>query len=119
MESTNEPLDNFQQLYVDVKKYVELQAEYIKVDLVEKLTILLSTLVIITIIIVLVIAALFYCFFALAYALEPILGSLSISFGIISGFYVLLIAVFVLFRKQIVINPLVKFLSKLFLSKIN
>ncbi|MFT3754211.1 MAG: phage holin family protein [Paludibacter sp.] len=117
MPNNQEPADNFQQLYADVKKYVELQTEYVKVEFVEKLTIILSALLIIGLVIVLVIAALFYLFFSLAYALQPLLGSLAVSFAIISGLYVILIALFMMFRKQIVINPLVKFLSNLFLKK--
>jgi len=116
MENTPEPAESFQQLYADVKKYVELQAEYLKVEFVEKLTILVSTLLIIIIITVLAIAALFYLFFSLAYALEPLLGSLAISFVLISGIYVLLILFLVILRKRLVINPLVNFLSKLFLK---
>jgi len=117
MMNTQEPVENFQQLYDDVKKYVFLQTEYIKVEFVEKLTILLSTLLIVTLLIVLAIIALFYLFFSLAYALEPVLGSLSVCFGIISGIYVILIGILLLLRNRIVINPLVKFLSNLFLTK--
>jgi len=119
MLSAEEPASNFQQLYNDVKKYVELQTEYVKVEFVEKLTILLSTLLIIALILILVMAALFYLFFSIAYALEPVLGSLALSFGVISGIYVLLIAVLFLLRKRIIINPLAKFLSNLFLTKTN
>lgn len=117
MINTKEPVEDFQQLYNDVKKYVELQTEYVKVEFVEKLTILLSTLLILTVIIILVIAALFYLFFSLAYALVPIVGSLAISFCIISGIYFFLIILLFALRKQFVINPLVRFLSKLFLTK--
>ena len=116
MENTPEPAESFQQLYADLKKYVELQAEYLKVEFVEKLTILVSTLLIIILITVLAVAALFYLFFSLAYALEPLLGSLAVSFAIISGIYVLLILFLVILRKRLVINPLVKFLSNLFLK---
>ena len=117
MANNQEPAENLQQLYADVKNYVELQTEYVKVEFVEKLTIILSALLIIGLIIVLVIAALFYLFFSLAYTLQPLLGSLAASFAIISGIYVVLIGLFVMFRKQIVINPLVRFLSNLFLKK--
>jgi membrane-bound ClpP family serine protease len=116
MLNNQEPADNLQQLYDEVKKYVQLQTEYVKVDFVEKLTILLSTLLIIGIVLILVIAALFYLFFSLAYALQPILGSLAISFAIISGIYVALIVLLMAFRKKLVINPLVRFLSNLFLK---
>ena len=116
MANNHEPADNFQQLYDDVKKYVELQTEYVKVEFVEKLTILLSTLLIIGIVMVLVIAALFYLFFSLAYALQPLFGSLALSFALITCIYVLLIVLFMIYRKRIVINPLVRFLSNLFLK---
>ena len=119
MSNNQEPVENFQQLYEDVKKYVFLQTEYVKVEFVEKLTILLSTLLIITLITVLAIIVLFYLFFSIAYAIEPIVGSLSLSFAIIAGIYVVLIAILFLFRNRLVIHPLTKFLSNLFLSKIN
>lgn len=119
MIKSSEPVENFQQLYDDVKKYVSLQSEYLKVEFVEKLTILLSTLLIIILITVLAIIALFYLFFSLAYALLPIVGGLSASFCIIAGIYLILIGILFLLRKQLVINPLVKFLSNLFLTKIN
>lgn len=117
--NTPESTENFQQLYEDVKKYVFLQTEYLKVEFVEKLTILLSTLLIVTLIIVLAIIALFYLFFSLAYAIEPMVGSLSISFALIAGIYVILIGLLYVLRKQLIITPMVKFLSNLFLNKIN
>jgi uncharacterized membrane protein YqjE len=119
MTNNPEQAENFQQLFDDVKKYVFLQSEYLKVEFVEKLTILLSTLLIITLIIVLATIALFYLFFSLAYVVEPVVGSLGASFGIISGVYVVLIGLLYSLRKQLVITPMVKFLSNLFLSKIN
>jgi len=117
--NTSDSGENFKQLYDDVKKYIFLQSEYIKVEFVEKLTILLSTLLIITLISVFGVIALFYLFFSLAYALVPLVGSLSVSFGIIAGIYIILIGLLILLRKHIVINPLVKFLSDLFLTKPN
>jgi uncharacterized membrane protein (DUF485 family) len=117
MINSQEPVDNFQQIYEDVKKYILLQTEYIKVEFVEKLTILLSTLLIVTLLMVLVLVLLFYLFFSLAYAIAPVVGSLSVSFSIIAGIYVVLIGFLILLRKQIVINPMVKFLSNLFLTK--
>jgi hypothetical protein len=117
MINTQEPVENFQQLYDDVKKYVLLQTEYVKVEFVEKLTILLSTLLVIGLIIVLVIIALFYLFFSIAYAVEPLVGSLSMSFGIISVVYAVLIVFLVLLRKRLVVSPLARFLTDLFLTK--
>lgn len=116
MINTPETADNFQQLYEDVKKYVFLQTEYIKVEFVEKLAILLSTLLIVTLLIVLAIIALFYLFFSLAYTIEPMVGSLSASFAIIAGIYLILMGLLYMYRKQLIITPMVKFLSNLFLA---
>jgi membrane-bound ClpP family serine protease len=117
MINTNEPVENFQKLYDDIKKYVELQTEYVKVEFVEKLTILLSTLLIIMLLLVLAIAALFYLFFSLAYLLVPVVGSLALSFAIISIIYVFLIILLFSFRKKLIVNPLARLLTKLFLNK--
>lgn len=109
--------DNLKDLYAEIKKYVGLQAEYFKVEFVEKMTILLSTLLIIVLVINLAVAALFYAFFALAYALEPVVGGLILSFIMVSAVFVLLIVLLFVFRKKLIINPMVRFLSTLFLDK--
>ena len=117
MINTQDPVENFQQLYDDVKKYIQLQTEYVKVEFVEKLTVLISALLIIFLIIILIMGVLFYLFFSVAYLIEPIVGSLAGSFSIISAFYLLLTFLFFMFRKRLVINPLVRFLTRLFLTK--
>ena len=117
MINTADPVENFQQLYDDVKKYIQLQSEYVKVEFVEKLTVLISALLIIFLVIILIMGALFYLFFSVAYLIEPIVGSMTVSFFIISAFYLLLTLDLFVFRKKLIINPLVRFLSRLFLNK--
>ncbi len=63
--------------------------------------------------------ALFYLFFTLAYILEPFVGGLMASFAIIAGINVVLIAIIVIFRKRLIISPLVNFLANLFLTDSN
>ncbi len=117
MDYKSEPMENFQQLYDDIKKYVSLQTEYVKVEFVEKLTILLSTLLIIMLVLILAITGLFYLFFSFAYALVPLVGSIALAFALVSGLYLLLIILIFVFRKTFIINPMTRFLSKLFLTK--
>ena len=74
MFADDKSIENFQQLFFEFKKYLELQKEYTKLELTEKLTILLSTLIMIVILIILGMVALFYLLFALAYVLEPDYG---------------------------------------------
>ncbi len=117
MFADEKSIENFQQLILECKKYLELQKEYTKLEIVEKLTILLSMLITVLILITLSMIALFYLFFALAYVLEPIVGNLAISFIIIAGISLLLIAVIIIFRRKLIISPMVNFLAKLFLNE--
>ena len=110
MFADDKSIENFQQLFFEFKKYLELQKEYTKLELTEKLTILFSTLIMV---------ALFYLLFALAYVLEPLVGGLMASFAIIAGINVLLIALVIIFRKQLIISPMVNFLANLFLTDSN
>ena len=82
----------------------------------EKLNILLSTLIMIVILIILGMVALFYLLFALAYVLEPLVGGLMASFAIIAGINILIMALVIIFRKQLIISPMVNFLANLFLT---
>lgn len=71
------------------------------------------------ILIILGMVALFYLFFTLAYILEPFVGGLMASFAIIAGINLAIIAIIVIFRKRLIISPLVNFLANLFLTDSN
>ena len=116
MFADDKSIENFQQLFFEFKKYLELQKEYTKLELTEKLTILLSTLIMIVVLIILGMVALFYLLFALAYVLEPLVRGLMVSFAMISCFHILLIALIVIFRKKIIINPMTRFIAGLFID---
>ena len=75
MFADDKSIENFQQLFFEFKKYLELQKEYTKLELTEKLTILFSTLIMVLVLIILGMVALFYLLFALAYVLEPLVGA--------------------------------------------
>ena len=119
MFTDDKSIENIQQLFAEFKKFLVLQKEYTKLELTEKLTILLSTLIMILVLAILGLVALFYLLFALAYILEPLVGGLMVSFGIIAGINVLLIAIIYFFRRQLIISPMVNFLANLFLNDSN
>lgn len=116
MFANDKSIENFQQLLLEVKKYIELQKKYTKLEMTEKLTILLSTLITVLILIILGMVALFYLLLGLAYILEPFVGGLEVSFIIISGINLALIVAVIVFRKKLIISPMVNFLAKLFLN---
>ena len=75
-EKSNESI---QQLISEAKTYLDLQKDYIRLEMTEKLTILLSTLILVLIMVVLGMVALFYFSFTLAYVLAPFVGGLMVS----------------------------------------
>ena len=109
-------IDNLQSLLTEVKKYIDLQMDYVKLDITHKLTILLSTLILILILVVLGMIALFYLSFTLAYVLEPLVGGLTISYAIITGGILLISLLVYLFRQRLIIQPLTDFLANLFIN---
>lgn len=117
MFSDDKSMDSLQHLFKELKKYFELQKEYTKLEIVEKLTILLSTLIMIAIFILLGAITLFYLFLCFAYILQPLVGGLTASYAIISGCFLLLIIIVVVFRKKLIVNPMVSFLANLFLNE--
>lgn len=119
MFSQDKSIDNLESLVKEMKKYIELQGEYLKFDLVEKLTILLGTLILILLITVLSMMAVFYFSFMLVYALEPITGSLTGSYAMIGGIILLLAFLIYIYRKKLIFQPMVNFLSHLFLDNSN
>lgn len=119
MFSQDKSIDNLESLVKEMKKYIELQGEYLKFDLVEKLTILLGTLILILLITVLSMMAVFYFSFMLVYALEPITGSLTGSYAMTGGIILLLAFLIYIYRKKLIFQPMVNFLSHLFLDNPN
>ncbi|MBQ7822712.1 MAG: phage holin family protein [Bacteroidaceae bacterium] len=111
--NTNNP---YKELFSETKKYIELQTKLFKLESVEKSGILLSTLIFLMLAVVFCAGLGFYLMFTLAYLLEPVMG-LMWSFLVISGFYLLLIIILFLFKKKLIINPIIRFLSQLFLNE--
>ena len=119
MFGAEKSIEKIQQLFTESKKYLELQTEYAKLELTEKLTILLSTLILVLVLIILGMVALFYFSFTIAYVLAPHIGGLMNSFALITLFLLILMAVVYRYRQKIIVEPMVKFLANLFLRNNN
>lgn len=116
MFADDKSIDNLQQLFLEFKKYLQMQKEYTQLELTEKLSVLLSTLILVLLVVTLGMVSLFYASFMLAYILEPYVGGLMVSFGLIAAFHLLLIILLFVFKKKWIINPMVRFLAELFLE---
>ena len=115
MFATDKTIDSLQALFTEVKHYVDLQKDYVKLDITHKLTVLLSTLILILILVVLGMIALFYLSFTLAYILEPHVGGLMNSYAIITLGILCLGVIIYWLRKRLIIQPLTNFLPTYFL----
>lgn len=109
-------IQSIRQLVVELKAYIKMQKEYTRLELTEKLTILLSTMIFAIVLISLGMVVLFYLSFSLAYLLAPHVGGLPAGYAIIAGIILLLAMLIVLFRKRLIVNPLANFLANLFLN---
>ena len=116
MFANDKSIDNLQDLFKEFRKYLELQGQYLRLEAIEKLTILLSTLILIFILVTVGVMALFYFSFMLVYVLATAVGSLIAGYAIVG---ILLIAISLLiypFLVPLIFQPMVNFLARLFLD---
>ena len=71
MFADDNSIENIQQIFLEFKKYLELQKKYTQLEVAEKLTILLSTLILVLLVVILGMVALFYLSSTLGYILDP------------------------------------------------
>lgn len=117
MFSNSKNIESIGKLLPEFKKYLELQKEFVKLDATEKMTVILSAILIVTVLLLLGSIVLLFLTFALAYYLGDVLGSFSLGFGLISAFILLLTVIFYLNRNRMVIQPMARFMTKLILTK--
>lgn len=117
MFSNSKNIESIGKLLLEFKKYLELQKEFVKLDATEKMTVILSAILIVNVLLLLGSIVLLFLTFALAYYLGDVLGSLSLGFGLISAFILLLTVIFYLNRNRMVIQPMARFMTKLILTK--
>ena len=103
--------DAYKAMAKDVKEYANLQIQLFKLNTVEKLSQILSLLVVIIAGAILLMAA--FVFFSMVFVLwmKGLTGSMMTGFLILGAFFVLLFIIFFLLRKKLMINPLIKKLS--------
>ena len=112
MFSSDRNIETIGQLVEVLKHYIGLQSEYVKLDVIEKIVRLTTALIMAAVLFLLVIITMIY----FAYALAPLIGS-GWAFCIVAVFYLLILILFILFRKRWVERPLVRFLASLLMEK--
>lgn len=115
MLSNDENITTIAALIEQLRGYLELKKDVIKLDVIEKIVRLVTALTVAVVILILTVIVLFYLSFAFIYWIEPVTGT-ALAFLIVSLFFlVLLIAVYSL-RTRLIERPLVRFLSSTLLN---
>jgi hypothetical protein len=100
-------------IVADLKEYLTVQKEYWKLDIIEKLSLIVSFFVIV----LLCMGAFFFAFayfsIALVFLFEAVFGSFVPALFIVCGINLLVIALIVLFRRFLFFSPMVRLISKL------
>ncbi len=116
MFSINKNVESIQKLLLEFKNYYLLQKKFIRLDTAEKLTVILSAVGISLIMLILVAFVFFFGTFAFAIYLGDELNSIPMGFAIVSGINILVLIIFYLNRKRFVVEPLARFMGRVFLN---
>ena len=119
MKQKDQILESAGEAYAYAKVYIKQQLEYYKLEIAERLSLTLSSMI--TLVMILMVMLLFVLFlsFSLAFFLSDKLGSYSQGFLVVSGVHALVAIVVVLFRRQLITNPILSRIIKTFFQKEN
>lgn len=109
-------LNSYKELWGDFKKYITLQVDYIKLTALEKLTILCAALVVVFVSIALSVCALFFLSSAFVAWLDTVLCCTWLAHLITGALVLLILFIVLLFKKVLIIIPITRFITKLFLN---
>ena len=108
-----------QELAASVKRYIEYQKTYVKLDLTEKLTILLTALILGSVIFINSMMAVVFAGLALSSAISYWTGSPFIGYTSVSLLFVLFCVVLYTKRYTLIVEPLAKTIAGILLNTPN
>ncbi len=106
---------DYKKLFSEARKFFSLEWDYTKLTAVEKLTVLLSSIAFVAVVMVICIFLLQFLFSALISVLASALGHTWANLIAVALLLVLLLVVFA-FKKRLIVDPVARFVSKLFLK---
>ncbi len=108
--------NDYKQLFDSIKEHAKLEIEYSKLTLTEKMSILLSRAIIVAILIIFVAGVMLLLLWAFANWMIAVTGSLWL--GVLIAIAVLAVIALLVYgyRKQLIINPVTRFVTKLLLT---
>ena len=107
---------DYKKLFTEARKYFSLEWDYTKLTAVEKLAVLLSAVACVAVVIIIGTFVLHHLFAALIGVLTTALGCAWGAHLIAAAILIVLLLVVFAFKKQLIVNPVARFVSKLFLK---
>lgn len=115
MLSSDQNIENIGRLTTLLKRYIGLQKEYLKLDAIDKSVRLIQALVVVFVAVVIIGMIIIMLSIAAAFGLAHWVGT-AWAFCVMAGLYLLFFVFFLIKRKKWIEQPLVNFLTQLFLS---
>lgn len=116
MFSSDHQVASIAELLSELKKYVGLRTELLRLDFVSKLTVLLSVVLLAVVLMVLVAIVLLFLAFSLVETLAVCLDSRAIAYLVVSLAGGVLAGIVYLLRNRLIVRPVANFLGHLFLE---
>lgn len=107
--------DEMKSVIGDLKEWLTLELEYMKLTAAEKVSILLSTLILVIVLFIVFMVVLILFAFALVDLFNLFMPH-SLACVTVGGILLLLIGSLYLLRNQLVVNPITKLITRLFLT---
>ena len=117
MFSSDHNVSSLKELLSETKEYVELQADYARVDLTGRLTKLFSAIILFAVLLLLALIVVLALTCGLAFWLAPHMGGLTATFAIIAGIYFIVMVWIFACRRKIITLRVSRFIGKILLSK--
>ena len=116
MLSSEKNVETLTQLIEQLKDYAELQKEYQKLNIIEKVVRLLTVAALALVLFLIGVAVLLFVAFGLASWLSGWMGWTA-AFFLVAGIHLLLLLIVVMFRRTWIERPLVSFLANLLMEE--
>lgn len=112
----NNLVDEVRKLFAQSKNWLSLEIEYAKLTIAEKLTLLLGTLIIGFVCLLIGVVILILLAFSLVELFKMMMPA-ALAFLSTAGVMCLLLLILFLLRRQLLLNPIARLISKVFLEK--
>ena len=119
MFASDENISSLRDLIDEVKSYISMRYELVRLDFVSKLTILIAAFFISIILLTLMGVVLLFLSYSIAKSLASTFQNEALAFFIVSAFYLLLAIAIYVFRRPLIVRPIANFLGRLFLEPTN